>query len=69
MCIGQREGTGSLQNMTKNLFSAFNFQPLFVLLASLWIGVFCLLPLVGLGWLPTLIPALLILFALGRPIA
>ncbi|MGA8940408.1 MAG: glycosyltransferase family 2 protein [Acidobacteriaceae bacterium] len=56
---------GLLRNMTKNLFSAFNFQPLLVLLVWLWIGVFCLLPLVGLGWLGTLLPALVILCCIG----
>jgi GT2 family glycosyltransferase len=56
---------GLLRGMTKNLFSAFGFQPLLVLLASLWIAVFCLLPLVGLAWLPTVLPALVILCCIG----
>jgi hypothetical protein len=58
-------GHGLLLNMTKNFFSAFNFQPLFVLLAWVWIGAFCLLPLVELAWLPTLLPALVILCCIG----
>ena len=58
-------GHGLLLNMTKNLFSAFNFQPLFVLLMSVWIGVFFLLPLAGLAWLPTALPALVILCCIG----
>jgi glycosyltransferase involved in cell wall biosynthesis len=56
---------GLLRGMTKNLFSAFNFQPLLLLLAWLWIAVFCLLPLVGLAWLPTVLPALVILCCIG----
>jgi glycosyltransferase involved in cell wall biosynthesis len=56
---------GILRGMTKNLFSAFNFQPLLLLLAWLWIAVFCLLPLVGLAWLPTVLPALVILCCIG----
>jgi hypothetical protein len=51
--------------MTKNLYSAFNFQPLLLLLAWGWIGVFCLLPLVGLAWLPTVLPALVVLCCIG----
>ena len=56
---------GLLRTTTKNLFAAFNFQPLLVLLAWLWIGIFFLLPLVGLAWLPTLPPSLLILCCIG----
>ncbi len=56
---------GLLRNMTKNLFAAFNFQPLLVLLAWLWIGVFFLLPLAGLVWLPTLLPSVVILCCIG----
>ncbi len=58
-------GRGLLRNMTKNLFSAFNFQPLFVLLAWVWMGVFFLLPLVGLAWFPTVLPALVVLVCIG----
>jgi GT2 family glycosyltransferase len=56
---------GILRGMTKNLFSAFNFHPLLVLLAGLWIAVFCLLPLAGLAWLPTVLPALIVLCCIG----
>ncbi|MGC9198453.1 MAG: glycosyltransferase [Acidobacteriaceae bacterium] len=56
---------GLLRNMTKNLFAAFNFQPLLVLLAWVWIGVFFLLPLLGLVWLPTLLPSVVILCCIG----
>jgi glycosyltransferase involved in cell wall biosynthesis len=58
-------GHGLLLNMTKNLFSAFNFRPLLVLLIMVWIGVFFLLPLAGLAWLPTVLPALVILCCIG----
>ena len=56
---------GLLRTTTKNLFAAFNFQPLLVLLGWLWIGIFFLLPLLGLAWLPTLLPSLLILCCIG----
>jgi GT2 family glycosyltransferase len=46
--------------MTKNLFSAFNFQPLFLLAACGWVGVFFLLPLVGLLWWSTLPAAVIV---------
>jgi cellulose synthase/poly-beta-1,6-N-acetylglucosamine synthase-like glycosyltransferase len=56
---------GILRGMTKNLFSAFNFHPLLVLLAGLWIAVFCLLPLAGFAWLPTVLPVLIVLCCIG----
>jgi glycosyltransferase involved in cell wall biosynthesis len=56
---------GLLTGMTKNLFSAFNFQPLLMMLAWVWIVIFCLLPLVGLVWLPTVLPALIVLCCIG----
>ena len=56
---------GLVRVMTKNLFSAFNFQPLLLLLACLWIVVFCLAPVAGLFWYRTLIPSLLTLCAIG----
>jgi len=56
---------GLLSGMTKNLYSAFNFQPLLLLLAWSWIGVFCLLPLVGLAWWPTVLPSLVVLCCIG----
>jgi glycosyltransferase involved in cell wall biosynthesis len=58
-------GHGLLLNMTKNLFSAFGFQPLFVVLVSVWIGVFFLLPLAGLVWWGTVVQALVILCCIG----
>lgn len=56
---------GIVRVMTKNLFAAFNFQPLLLLGGCLWIVVFCLTPLAGLAWGPTLLPALLTLAAIG----
>jgi glycosyltransferase involved in cell wall biosynthesis len=58
-------GHGLLTNMTKNLFSAFGFQPLFVVVVCVWIGVFFLLPLAGLVWWGTLVQALVILCCIG----
>jgi glycosyltransferase involved in cell wall biosynthesis len=58
-------GHGLLLNMTKNLFSAFGFQPLFVVLVSVWIGVFFLVPLAGLVWWGTVVQALVILCCIG----
>ena len=56
---------GLLRGMTKNLFSAFGFRPLMLLAGCTWIGVFCLLPIAGLAWWRTLIPALLVLCCIG----
>jgi cellulose synthase/poly-beta-1,6-N-acetylglucosamine synthase-like glycosyltransferase len=56
---------GVLRAMTKNLFSAFNFRPLMLLLVWMWIAVFCLLPLVGLAWPPTMLPALVVVCCIG----
>jgi hypothetical protein len=56
---------GLLTGMTKNLFSAFNFQPVLVLLAWTWVGMFCLLPLAGLAWLPTMLQSLIVLCCIG----
>ena len=58
-------GHGLLLNMTKNLFSAFGFQPLFVLLMCAWIGVFFLVPLAGLVWWGPVVQALVILCCIG----
>jgi glycosyltransferase involved in cell wall biosynthesis len=58
-------GHGLLTNMTKNLFSAFGFQPVFVVLMCVWIGVFFLLPLAGLVWWGTVVQALVILCCIG----
>jgi cellulose synthase/poly-beta-1,6-N-acetylglucosamine synthase-like glycosyltransferase len=56
---------GVLRAMTKNLFSAFNFRPLMLLLVWMWIAVFCLLPLVGFAWPPTMLPALVVVCCIG----
>jgi cellulose synthase/poly-beta-1,6-N-acetylglucosamine synthase-like glycosyltransferase len=56
---------GVILTMTKNLFSATNFQPLLLLAGCAWIVLFCLAPLAGLAWWPTLVPALLTLAAIG----
>ncbi len=58
-------GHGILVNMTKNLFSAFGFQPSFVVVVCVWIGLFFLLPLAGLVWWGTLVQALVILCCIG----
>ena len=60
-----RGGHGLLVNMTKNLFSAFNFRPLLVLLMTVWIGVFFLLPLAGLVWWGTVVQSLIVLVCIG----
>ncbi len=56
---------GLMRVMTKNLFSAFNFQPLLLLGMCGWIVVFCLAPLAGLAWWPTLLPSLLVMCCIG----
>ena len=56
---------GVMRVMTKNLFSAFNFQPLLLLVACVWIVAFCLAPLVGMGWWTTLAPSLIVLCCIG----
>jgi glycosyltransferase involved in cell wall biosynthesis len=56
---------GLMRVMTKNLFSAMNFRPLLLLGMCVWVAVFFLGPLAGLGWWPTLIPSLLILACMG----
>jgi hypothetical protein len=58
-------GHGLLTNMTKNLFSAFGFQPVFVVLMCVWVGVFFLLPLAGLVWWGTVVQALIIVCCIG----
>jgi hypothetical protein len=52
---------GLLRGMTKNLFAAFGFRLWLLLPACLWIVVFWLLPIAGLGWWRTLLPALTVL--------
>jgi len=56
---------GLMRVMTKNLFSAMNFRPLLLLGMCVWVAVFFLGPLAGLGWWPTLIPSLLMLACVG----
>jgi hypothetical protein len=54
---------GVVNVMTKNLFAVFRFRPLLVILASLWLALFCLAPL-GFLFLPdTCLPAILTLVA------
>jgi Glycosyl transferase family 2 len=56
---------GVVDVMTKNLFAVFRFRPLLVILASLWLTLFCLGPL-GLLFLPvTRTPATLTLLAVA----
>jgi GT2 family glycosyltransferase len=50
---------GLVRVMSKNLFSGTNFRPVLALLGCVWIAVFCLAPLAGLAWWPTVVPALL----------
>ena len=52
---------GLVRVMTKNLFSMVNFRPLLMLGACLWVAVFCLAPLAGLGWRRSVAPSLLVL--------
>jgi glycosyltransferase involved in cell wall biosynthesis len=56
---------GLVRVMTKNLFSAFNFNPLLLAGSVGWLVVFCLLPIVGLFWWATLLPVLLTLCSIG----
>ncbi len=56
---------GLVRGMTKNLFAAFNFQPLFLLAACAMVSALFLLPLVGLVWWNTIPPALLVLASIG----
>ncbi len=56
---------GLVRVMTKNLFSAFNFQPVLLAGAVGWLVVFSLLPIAGLFWWPTSLPALMTLCCIG----
>ena len=60
-----RGARGLLRGMTKNLFAGCGFQPLLLLGACVWILVFCLLPIAGLGWPPAIFPALLTMLCIG----
>jgi len=51
---------GLIRVMSKNLFSAMNFQPVLAFAACLWIVAFCLGPIAGLFWWGTIVPALLV---------
>ncbi len=52
---------GLMRVMRKNLFSAFNFNPLLLLAACAWIMVFCLAPALGLLWGRTVAPSLIVM--------
>lgn len=51
---------GLIRAMTKNLFSAVNFQPVLLLALCLWIVIFCLGPVAWLAWWVTTLPSLLV---------
>lgn len=52
--------TGIIQGMTKNLFAAMNFRIWLAGAFALFVTVFFLVPLAGLGWARTLIPSLVV---------
>jgi glycosyltransferase involved in cell wall biosynthesis len=52
--------SGLMRVMSKNVFSAFNFQPVLAVAFCVWLVVFFLGPLVGLFWWGTLVPGLLV---------
>ena len=56
---------GVVRVMTKNLFSAVNFQPLLMLAMCAWVTLFCLGPVVGLFWVKTTLPCLIVMTAVG----
>ena len=51
---------GLVRVMSKNIFSAANFQPVLMLAGVAGIALFCLAPLVGLFYWGTLVPGLLV---------
>lgn len=51
---------GLVRVMSKNIFSATNFQPVLMLAGVVGIALFCLAPLVGLFYWGTLVPGLLV---------
>jgi cellulose synthase/poly-beta-1,6-N-acetylglucosamine synthase-like glycosyltransferase len=57
--------SGLMRGMTKNLFSAFNFRPLLLLGAGLWVAAFFLVPIAGLLWWSTMAAAAIILCCVG----
>lgn len=56
---------GIVRVMTKNLFSTVNFRTGLMLLMCVWIAVFFLAPLAGVGWWRTMLPSALILCSIG----
>jgi glycosyltransferase involved in cell wall biosynthesis len=59
-------GTRGLVNvMTKNIFSAFRFYVSLLLIACLWLLLFCVAPAIGLFWSPTRIPSLIALVSVA----
>jgi glycosyltransferase involved in cell wall biosynthesis len=52
--------SGLMRVMSKNVFSAFNFQPVLAVGFCAWLVVFFLAPLVGLFWWGTIVPGLLV---------
>jgi glycosyltransferase involved in cell wall biosynthesis len=57
--------SGVVQVMTKNLFAVFQFRSVLLLLACLWIAIFCISPVVLLAPAATRIPAILTLTSIG----
>jgi GT2 family glycosyltransferase len=56
---------GIIRVLTKNIFSAVNFNPLLLLGGVAWIFVFFVMPVIGLFWWVTLIPCLLVMLAIA----
>jgi glycosyltransferase involved in cell wall biosynthesis len=56
---------GVVRVMSKNMFSAFNFRPVLLLVACAWIVAFCLAPLAGVAWWMTLVPSVIVLCCVG----
>jgi hypothetical protein len=56
---------GLVRVMTKNFFAAFNFRPVLVLGAMLWMVLFFLAPLVEMGWWPTVGAGVMVLCCIG----
>jgi glycosyltransferase involved in cell wall biosynthesis len=56
---------GIVRVMTKNLFSTVNFRGALMLGMCVWVAVFFLAPLAGLGWYRTLLPSVMIVCSIG----
>lgn len=56
---------GIVRGLSKNLFAAVNFRPLFMLGVCAAMLVLFLAPLAGLAWWPTILPALIMLCCIG----